>query len=512
MDGRIDSTRNPAAAARRPAFLRLLAVAVALLTARATPAGAADLPKPLDGPKTIPLPAPADSVCVGGGGRYLLLRLDKVAKLAVYDVVQDKIKGYVPLGSTDTLVAAGADKLVLVARDKGVIQRWKIDPPQKEQTSPLLVDQVDALAMGHSSQGPVLAVTRDGPVFLSLATLKQADVQLDGRFAADWRPNPNPQYTLCVAASADGQAFAGWYRGTSPSGVRLMRVQGDTATSRFERDNAGVLLPSWDGSQLFTGNGVYSSDLKPLGIETFRGRACVPAYRPGYFLTVVNDRSQLLGAGPGSAPSATVSIYTSSDRSLLVQLPPMPELTTPRDPASALPWHERVFLVPQHERLITLAESRDKLIARPFDMMDTLDKAGIDYLFVDTVPVTTADPGKKYSYRMYVQSKKGGVKFTLDSAPEGMKLSNDGLLTWKVPANAEPGPAGVIISVEDSSGQSVFHTFNVDVTGTPRPGGGNKRIDVGSAAGNAPAAKGAPPVVRAVKRPAKGGATAQTDR
>src|SRR5688572_6725558 len=449
---------------------RVMLVAMLALCARAAVAAQASdapVPPPLDGPKTVALPATVDGLTPAGGGRYLLLRIDKLAKLAVFDVAADKIKGYIPLGSSDTLVAAGAEKVVLVARDKSVIQRWSIEPLEKELTVALVVAQVDGLAMGHASHGPVLVMTRTGPQFFSLQTLKP----LDYAFAAQnggayW--NSHSDRGIATVASADGQTFAGYQRGVSPSGLRLMRLQGSTILTRYEHDGAGSLVPTWDGSHLLTHNGVYSADLKPLSADHFRQKACIPAYRPGYFLTVSWPDSNR-NPNPTSKSGTSVSVYTSSDRALLVTLPPMPEVSALRDVFHGgsfltLEWHERIFLVPQHQRLITVNDARDALVVRPFDMMAALDKAGIDFLFVDSLPVTAADPGKAYRYPITVQSKKGGIKFSLDSGPQGMTLSKDGVLSWQVPANFDPGPAGVIVTIEDSAGQSVFHTFNVQVS------------------------------------------------
>jgi hypothetical protein len=500
--------------------LAVVLLAVASPTRAATQAStddAAQAPQ-LDGPKTISLPAAADEIIPAGGGRYLLLRIDKLAKLAVYDVAQDRIKGYIPLGSTDTLVAGSLEKVVLVSRDKNVIQRWKIDPLEKELTVALVVAQVDDVVMGHASQGPVLVMTRSGPQFFSLSTLKPLDLTFNGpNGMGDWRPHP--QYPIYVAASADGQSFAGWYRGLSPPGLRLIHVQGDTIVARHEHDGAGVLLPSWDGSQLFTQNGVYSADLKPLGADQFRQKTCIPAYRPGYFLTLSWPDPYRNNNGNPKPAGVSLSVYTASDRSMLVTLPPIPEVTVPRDGYANAPgtlqWHERVFLVPQHQRLVTVSDTRDQLVARPFDMMETLNRAGIDYLFVDSLPATMADPGKPYQYSIVVRSKKGAVKFSLDSGPQGMKLSKDGVLSWQVPADADPGPAGVIVTIEDASGQNVFHTFNIQVNPNPsRPGASAKKIELGPDPNHGysgGSGSGQPPIVRAVKKPAKGTSSAKTE-
>lgn len=451
----------------------LLAVLVLILiTPRAHAQGEADAGAALDGPRTVTLPAPADAVTPAGGGRYLLLRLDKLAKLAIYDVAEDKIKGYIPLGSTDTLVAGGAEKIVLV-------------------------------------------MTRTGPQFFSLQTLKPLDLHFaQPNGMSNWHPHGSVMH---VAASADGQSFSGWYRGVSPSGLRLIRVQGNTIVGRHVHDGAGALLPSWDGSQLYTANGVYSADLKPLAPEHFRQKACIPVYRPGYFLTTsAFDPHHHHNNGGNPKPGTPLSLYTASDRALLVTLPPLKEVTTSRDAYYGAPgtlqWHERVFLVPQHGRLVTVADTRDHLVVRPFDLMAALNNAGIDYLFVDSLPVTAAHPGRAYRYPITVKSKKGGIKFTLDSGPDGMTLSKDGVLSWNVPANAEAGPAGVIVTVEDSASQNVFHTFNVQVAEGARPGGTAKKIQLGPESNQWNGSGGRqPPVVRAVKKPSKGTSSAKTE-
>ena len=47
---------------------------------------------------TVTLPAPIDDLRIGAGGKLMILRLKKLAKLAVIDVIAGKIAGYVTLG------------------------------------------------------------------------------------------------------------------------------------------------------------------------------------------------------------------------------------------------------------------------------------------------------------------------------------------------------------------------------------------------------------------------------
>jgi S1-C subfamily serine protease len=422
--------------------------------------GAGTSPAPLEQDKvTRKLPGAVDDVIPAAGGRLLLLHLKKLRKLAVFDAAEARVTQFITLASDDVLAAAGADKLVIIYRDQNLMQRWDLRTLQKELTVPLpAVAQLDSIALGYASAGPLLLMTREGPRFLDVATLKLLNIpnQNDG----NWRPHP--QYPLVVRASADGTTFAAWEPGLSPAGIRLLTLDGNTARDAYQHESAGLLLPSPDGSLLFTSNGIYSADLKPTAQEGLRGVQCIPAYHPSYFLTVRH------GAPDGSRPNrdgsarSVIAIYTTGDRRLLVTLSDFDELKADGG-NPALTIEKRIHLLPAANLLVTLSDTRDELILRRFSITDVLEKAGIDYLFVASTPSRTAEKGQTWSYRPDVKSKRGGVKVKLESGPEGMKISSDGKIEWPVPPEFATSSAGVILNVSDASGQEVYHTFNLTV-------------------------------------------------
>ncbi len=61
--------------------------------------------------RTLPLPALADDISIAGGGRYLLIRFEKLLKVGVFDIAQDRIDGYISLPSPETVVAGGRSRL-----------------------------------------------------------------------------------------------------------------------------------------------------------------------------------------------------------------------------------------------------------------------------------------------------------------------------------------------------------------------------------------------------------------
>ena len=56
----------------------------------------------------------------------------------------------------------------------------------------------------------------------------------------------------------------------------------------------------------------------------------------------------------------------------------------------------------------------------------------------------------------------------LELAPESMKVSKSGLVTWTPPEALPQSGEKVIVLVKDQSGEEVFHTFVVSST-TERP-------------------------------------------
>src|SRR5262249_28997765 len=82
---------------------------------------------------THKLPAAVDDVAVGGGGRYLILHVAELHKLAVFDVSAAKIKGQIDTPGPAPRFAAGLDKLV-VLQNATTLERYDLETLKLEQT------------------------------------------------------------------------------------------------------------------------------------------------------------------------------------------------------------------------------------------------------------------------------------------------------------------------------------------------------------------------------------------
>jgi hypothetical protein len=169
---------------------------------------------------------------------------------------------------------------------------------------------------------------------------------------------------------------------------------------------------------------------------------------------------------PGKQARETIGIYLQGNTQALLQMSDeFKEMATnqrgPRLTADPLTADKRYHFFPQLNLLLTIPPTNDKIVARSLDVRHLLDEKGIDYLYV----TSSAPLGKvsaSYRYKMDAVSKAGGVKFKLQSGPEGLTVSGEGEVAWKTPD--QPADETVIVSMKDASGREMLNTFHVVTT------------------------------------------------
>jgi hypothetical protein len=426
-------------------------------------------PAKLTGDKQlIKLPAAAEKMEVGGGGRYLILHLKSLRKLAVLDLCEAKIAGYVPAEDDGVAFAAGADKLVVSLNEKNILTRWDLATLERELAVPA-EGSVSELVMGSASAGPLLVI--GGPTqfgspsfrFLDLTKLRPIDVvQAQGGFSLEARGG------MSARASADGRTFC--VPGSFGMGVMIYDGQKIRPQQGGHDAAHGIGIPSPDGQVIYAGNGRFSPQMRRLsGGDQNQFGALIPAAHGRFYLSVQGtDQFRY----DGTQVKHKLAVHIEGDARPLVLLDDFNLFAGGGgiyDHNQGIPTDKRVVLVPDAKVIATTTPTFDAVELRRFDLDEALDASGIDYLFVTSRPPTTVKPSQEVSYQLEVKSKKGGVKYRLEAGPEGMTLSEKGLLAWQVPAETSEASQSVIVAVSDSAGQEVFHTFQIAVEGATPP-------------------------------------------
>jgi hypothetical protein len=231
-----------------------------------------------------------------------------------------------------------------------------------------------------------------------------------------------------------------------------MLVSGRRVKTNYAHDTAGHVIPGPDGKTLFTARGLWTTDCKPVNPrdQTYY----LPTTDPGLHLGVRPGNP----ADPGG-PRPVLSLYAGGTDAPLVTLPQveLPPGFNPWD-REPLGFDQRVHLVVGAGVFVILPATNDRLVLYRFDLVAALDRSGIDYLLVTSQPPAVR-PGDKLEYRIVTLSKKGGVKYRLESGPPGLTVSAAGVVRWDMPADFKEEE--VIVHVSDASGQERFHTFKL---------------------------------------------------
>jgi S1-C subfamily serine protease len=416
--------------------------------------------------KTVRLPGAAAQMCAGAGGRMLIFHLRQLKQLAIVDLAAGRIVHAVPLASDDVCFAAGQDYLMVAFTGQKLLHRWNLKTFQREKTVPIPLDAVNKIAMGSGSAGPLLLLP--GSMFIDPATMRPIAVQ-GGTVGGDQ-----------VRVSADGQTFLGWGSGTSPLHFGMMQLDGRKSTTRdgwSEGYNGAWLIPSADGSLIFRYGGIIStSELKGVAAESFKGAVLMPTDSPAFFLAM-RAQANAAGNAPGRpAPRGNkggfsqVEICTTADCRSLCTVQNLERMTSAMIPTG---WgyfqgEPRVRYLPHEKVLATVPETDDSVVIRHLDLREELKRSGEPFLVVVSKPAFQAEPGGTYNYAMDVLSAAGGVKYSLESAPEGMTVSAKGKLSWKVPESASGSNVPVVVTIADAGGKEVFHSFTISVVGGPQ--------------------------------------------
>jgi hypothetical protein len=310
--------------------------------------------------------------------------------------------------------------------------------------------------MGSASAGPLFAYLprEKRTLALNLDTLETTEVRW-----TNWGPN-TACGPLTLRTSPDGTwlvGHGGGWVGCEVAVFKEGRQVGSHPKIEFWSAQGSFALPSADARFLFTSGGqILNRSFTAARVPGLNGSYIVPAVEPGYFLALANQSNP--GTEPsGMLPDGALTVY-SEDRKPLFPLRGLDELKAKCD----LSWEKRVHYYPRAGLLVSLDAANDQVVLRRVALADELKKSGADYLVVVSRP-PAARPGAAFSYKLEVLSKKGGVKFKLESGPPGLTVTPAGEVTWNVPARPDEPEVDVLVTVSDGSGQEVFHNFKVEI-------------------------------------------------
>ena len=415
------------------------------------------------GVQEITLPSPVHGLDMAGDGRYLLLYLPEVRRLARFDNTELRITGYINLQESEVVFAGGASHVLVHYPETNLFARYSLETLERERAITNPFGAIDQIAIGFSSSRLAMvmeAENRHGrnPHMFDLLRMQPIDLQRGTLHGMSIRERN------ILHASADGRVYASRGTSSSPSGVTVFQYRDGALNAMYEHASWGSILPGPDGTRIYTTSaGIYSVNLHPLLPKNQNNRnlpvAFLPSTDPMYFISVPRQNRH-----SSDASRHRLEIYMSDQEHPLLSLSdPFDEMrlsSTGRviGGRTGLELEVRYHFIPQLNLLLTLPETNDRIFARNLDVQEILEEKGIDYFYIASRP-PTARPASLYQYQVRAMSKADGVAFHLETGPEGLTVSKNGLLQWETPETLRE--ESVIMRVTNGIGQTIHHTFRI---------------------------------------------------
>ncbi|MBM83902.1 MAG: hypothetical protein CMJ78_25380 [Planctomycetaceae bacterium] len=403
-----------------------------------------------------------DSVTVGGGGKYLLFHFESSRELVVFDVVEGKITNTLPNIGVGSLIAAGGEYFVVVQADKRLLMRWKYDSDKRDKLARFDVDgtvKVALLGSNADGRGPLLIGGKVAKLW-DLETLKPLNMQ--GQVLGG-----SSRFGVSIRVSADGQTFGAIPTGYGPVAYsRMVVLEKSTVIQKFGSTSHATRFaqPTADGSlMLLPGNTIYGPDLKAVQADALNGMTCLPTVDPRFLLAIrfVPSRNEQL---------AELHVCTTGERQIIhrslgyLEMAPKGNTNSRRGFANALARSEyRYHYLPSAKKIVTLPIGNQELFYRPLDVEGDLKGQGKPYLFVISNPRVHVLVGEAFQYKLETLASAKQLKFTLEDAPDRMRISRDGNIRWKA-GSSDAGTASVLLTVTGDDGAESIHSFDLHVT------------------------------------------------
>jgi hypothetical protein len=364
--------------------------------------------------------------------------------------------------------AAGMTKLLVYLGGSRVLQRYNLLTGQREHlgTLDLPGGKIEAFCMGHASAGPLLAgVAGKGAQLFDPETFQAMALPAD---------NQGPQTGLLNVlpggnywAGATGRVFGHTGNYGMPNGVKTVVLDSSGARTYGVHQSTWFVMPGPDDHHVYAGgHGVVTQQVTPVANvpfsmgpnSGFASHLYLPAHHGPYY---VHAQTIEDFGGTDKTPVGTVRIYMRGDKEPIATLASTAVCRYGWDGLRGLGIEYSIHLIPKAKLMVIVPGSRDELRLYPMDLDAALDQSGRDYLLFVSSPPHRFEKGKTFGYRPEVKARKGPVKFKLESAPPGMTVQGNGLISWAVPADFADQRVDVILVAQDTGGQEAFQTLTL---------------------------------------------------
>ncbi len=405
---------------------------------------------------------------VAGGGKYVILRMQSIPGLAIYDTAEKKIVNTIRLASDNFLYAAGGNILLIYFPENNLLQTWDIETLEKLKTKanpkgPIIT----RITMGHNNDSRAFvryasgtdALDRAGAYVLDIITLQEIPFELSGERTTIH----NGVYRDFVHQRTDGSMhlISEWATSHTPTGLGAFVLSNDSWTTAYEHKSAGYVAVGDDGLVYTQSGDIYSSQLIKIG--NISGEKLIPGIGGSLFLGIANDGSMQVYASGTTTPMGPVGNFPGLESRDDYQAMSGGWAKTP------YVFDRHIIFNPIHGYIILIPPENNRIIQRSFDLVQLLEQAGVDYIVVTSIPDMSVASGESWEYQIEALSNDEHIQYSLEFGPEDMRVGDGGLVSWQVPIDYGGSSEKVTVLVENGNNDSTYHNFELQIKPLPSP-------------------------------------------
>ena len=353
----------------------------------------------LDKEIVLDLPPNTWNVSWAAGGKLLVCIQKRGSKLSIFDIRKRKLVKELVV-RYPCKFAAGKDYLYVSHID--TIKRYSLKTFEEVESFKCGYS-IQAMEIGMNSNGPLLVYNGVDWKIYDTSPLKFNSVL------------PYKLDSFGFDLSANGQQLC-YQINLQKDNTFVTRFDGEQMrTTVFNRKSDRIPFSvSCSGTRIFEPRGrIYDreNDITPDSLK----KRSFPSNEPGFVFAINSPRK-----------NPELEIYSSVD---------FRPVATLKDFASGSDFDvfdEGAVMLRDENLVAILHRSLSKLTIRKFELAKEIARAGKETFFFTSLHNPTLKVGKKFSYQVKGVTNAKSIRYSLLNAPEGMSISQSGLVSWNV--------------------------------------------------------------------------------
>lgn len=386
-------------------------------------------------------------------GQLLVFR--EPGRISILSTRLAKLIAHLPAPHTGTQFATGRDCVVVHDPIDRTLTRWRLDDlTVSHRVQAPFVGEARLMLLGAASTGPLIIKAKDSG--------EQYMLDSESLELLPMPPTRHPNVRSPSSLSMAGIAENGTTLLAKKYNHMISFVPAGTEYQAYSHQQVDLstLKMSSDGRRIYSKSAFFDRYWRPQDSPVPRG-PFFPAISGPTFLVVWSEKQQT-----GSSFQRTHAYQVHAG--LHLKGFPKPLSTMKNLPLIEPRWYSKapdlsqlqMWFIPTINRLVRFDPRTIEFVIHYWDVNSALDRLGSLRPIIVSSPQIWVRRGSQWSYQLD-SLPRGKTTYRMPVAPEGMKISKGGKITWDVPVDLANGQHRVVIVAASEYGKEENHAFDL---------------------------------------------------